>query len=145
EFGGPGAKDAKGRSVLKPLVRVETKVKPVRLAAVLLAVVFVFSVAFMLCGREKKKSLFTLAIGAAFIAPPIVLSGYAFLRNQELEPYRGAALAVRVLICAAVYAGLWAAIWALKHYLVGDAASPEIVQKVFMIAPPIVIGALTSL
>lgn len=49
-----------------------------------------------------------LLAGAFAAAVPSVWLGYAAVRNRELEPYRGRPLLVRVLICSAVYAGLWA-------------------------------------
>lgn len=48
-----------------------------------------------------------LALGAAALALPCVLVGYAIARERELEPYRGRPLFLRALICAAVYALLW--------------------------------------
>jgi hypothetical protein len=50
-----------------------------------------------------------LLLAGGFVAAlPAVLLGYAAVRNRELEPYQGRPLAVRVLTCALVYAGLWA-------------------------------------
>lgn len=143
EYG--GAKDAKGRAVLKPIARVETKIQPVAVAGVVMAIVLAFIVAFVLRSSDLKSSPAVLGFGAVMLAPALVLGGYTFLRNQELEPYRGAALGVRVGICAAVYAALWAGMWALRHFLVGDSGPPEIMQYVILLAPPCAIGALTAL
>lgn len=142
-----GAKDAKGRSVLKPIARVETKVQPAMVAGVIGAIVLAFVVAFVLRSSVDWKSTtatIILGLGAVVLAPPLVLGGYSFLRNQELEPYRGTAVIVRVAICSAVYAALWGAIWALKHFLIGD-SSPEIWQYFIVFAPPLGIGALAAL
>ena len=49
EYG--GAKDAKGRAVLKPLERVEAKVQPVMVVGVAMAVVLAFVVA--LCAAHR--------------------------------------------------------------------------------------------
>ncbi len=73
------------------------------------------------------------------------MGGYSFLRNQELEPYRGGELLVRVAICSAVYAGLWAAIWGMKHFLAGSDGTLETFQMLIMAIPPVVIGSLTAL
>jgi hypothetical protein len=139
-----GAKDAKGRSVLKPIARVEAKVQPAMVAGVIGAIVLCFIVAFVLRGVKEKDSFAILGLGAVILAPPLVYGGYSFLRNQELEPYRGMAVIVRVAICSAVYAALWGAIWALKHFLIGD-ASPEIWQYFIVFGPPLGIGALAAL
>jgi len=145
EYG--GAKDAQGRAVLKPIERAETKVQPAMVVGVIGAIAFAFIVAFFLRSSVDWKSsagTIVLGLGAVVLAPPLVLGGYSFLRNQELEPYRGTAVIVRVAICSAVYAGLWGAIWALKHFLIGD-ASPEIWQYLIVFAPPLGIGALAAL
>jgi hypothetical protein len=41
------------------------------------------------------------------LAFPCAAIGYRIARDRELEPYRGRALAIRVTICALVYAALW--------------------------------------
>ena len=139
-----GAKDSKGRSVLKPIERVETKVQPAMVAGVIGAIVLAFVIAFVLRGVKERDSFLVLGLGAVILAPPLVFGGYSFLRNQELEPYRGTAVIVRVAICSVVYAALWGAIWALKHFLSPD-SSPEIWQYFIIFAPPVGIGALAAL
>ncbi len=142
EYG--GVKDAKGRAVLKPLERVEAKVQPVIVVAVAMAVVLAFVVAFVLRGSDLKSSVVILGVGALILAPPLCVAAYTFLRNQELEPYRGMALGARVAICSIVYAALWGAVWAIKHFMLKD-ASPEIWQYFLLLAPPMAVGALTAL
>jgi hypothetical protein len=48
-----------------------------------------------------------LATASIVLAFPCVAIGYRLARDRELEPYRGRALAIRVTICALVYALLW--------------------------------------
>jgi len=48
-----------------------------------------------------------LAVGAVLLAWPCVAIGYRLMRDRELEPWRGRAFAMRSVICAFVYAGLW--------------------------------------
>lgn len=48
-------------------------------------------------------------LGLLLIGWPIVLAGYAVLRDDELEPYRGGDLRRRMWICLAVYIGVWGA------------------------------------
>ena len=58
-----------------------------------------------------------LALGAILLAPAIAFAGYTFLRNDELEPYRGQALYLRLAICAVSYAAMWGVYWAIFAYL----------------------------
>jgi hypothetical protein len=48
-----------------------------------------------------------LATAAVVLAFPCAAIGYRIARDRELEPYHGRGLAVRVTICAVVYASLW--------------------------------------
>ena len=63
------------------------------------------------------------------------------LRDEEREPYRGAALALRVVICAAVYALLWGVYAYMTWSLLGD-RSPEIWLLVFAIPALVGVGAI---
>ena len=47
--------------------------------------------------------------GAALLALPCARLGYAAIRDRELQPYQGRSLALRTLICAAVYVAMWVA------------------------------------
>jgi hypothetical protein len=108
-----------------------------------MAVVLAFVVAFVLRTSDLKSSTVLLGLGSAIVAPPLALAAYTFLRNQELEPYRGVALAVRIAICSLVYAALWGAVWAMKHFVFKE-ASLEIWHYFLLLAPPIAVGALTA-
>jgi hypothetical protein len=76
-----------------------------------------------------------VALGALALAPPLVLGGYTFLRNSELEPYRGKELALRVAICALVYAFLWGVYAWLRHFL-----GPFETMHLVYVAPPIILA-----
>ncbi len=105
-----GPKGVSGRAVLQPIFREEMKLSPVVAAGIGAGVLVVFILALVLrFGVEDKANFSTviLAAGAIVLAPPLVFGGYSFLRNDELEPYRGQSLWIRVGICALVYAGLW--------------------------------------
>ena len=56
----------------------------------------------------------------------MVWAGYSFLRDSELEPYRGNELLFRVAGCAAAYAALWGAYAYVQWQLF--APDPEIWQ-----------------
>jgi hypothetical protein len=58
-----------------------------------------------------------LALGAILLGPATALAGYTFLRNDELEPYRGRALWLRLALFAVAYPAMWAVYWAVFAYL----------------------------
>jgi len=116
-----GAKDTKGRLVLKPIEREETRLSANAGVAIGAVCVVTLGLAWMLGHAAARAtdpntgavlslpdvSWVLLGIGAVLLAPPLVLAGYSFLRDAELEPYRGKALWIRAMLCAAVYAVLW--------------------------------------
>ena len=56
------------------------------------------------------KDVFVLrAIALVAISVPITAAGYAFLRDDELEPHRGLWLWVRAGICGVCFSLLWLA------------------------------------
>ncbi|MFO0915628.1 MAG: hypothetical protein U0795_21875 [Pirellulales bacterium] len=139
-----GPKTASGKAVLKPIERVETEVTATGVTAVLGSIVAVVSVAAVV-GRflfDRQPPVAFLALGAIALAPPLVFSGYTFLREQELEPYRGRALWVRVLICSVVYAAMWAGYWYVSQ--LWGAKGPELFHLVFILPILIGIGSLAS-
>jgi hypothetical protein len=144
-FAGPGgvaAKDASGRSVLKPLAREKTRFQPVILVAAAAGTLVAIIVAFLLRGQDP--SIWILGAGALLLAPPIVLAGYTALRDAESEPYRGRALWLRAGVVALVYAGLWG-IAALFSTLVFADATPELWQLIPPTAIMIVAGTIAAM
>jgi hypothetical protein len=111
-----GGKDAKGRAVLKPIARVETKFNGVVAAAIGGAVVVTFALAFLLRITFDRVPLPILAVGLIIVSPPLAVAGYTFLRDDELEPYRGRALLLRAGLCGLAYAALWGAFYPLPAY-----------------------------
>jgi hypothetical protein len=141
-----GPKDASGRGVLKPLERETVRLSPAVLVGIAggIAVTLITALVLRSVYRESAVPTWLLGAGAVLLAPPAVLAGYFFLRNDELEPYRGVALAVRVVICGLAYAALWAAYGAVKSVLLGGAA-PETYQLVFLGPVLLAIGAFAAL
>jgi hypothetical protein len=105
-----GAKDAKGRSVLKPIKRKETKFKLNAALIVGGAVLLTVAIAFVL-GRSKDQLedvlTYVLAGGAVLLGPPLAYAGYFFLRDDEKGAYEGKELLVRCLAAGAVFAATW--------------------------------------
>jgi hypothetical protein len=100
-----------GRPALAPIKRSDKPLEPVALAATGAAVVAALLVAWVLgwAFAPAGPPAWLLAVGGLVVAVPCAALGYVGVRDPELEPYRGRSLALRSLICAAVYAGLWCA------------------------------------
>lgn len=142
------AKDAAGRPVLKPISRTDMKVSPVVLTGIIGGVFVTFLAALIIgWGRDVKENPVPtpiLAFGALALAAPLALGGYQFLRDDELEPFRGMSLYVRVGICAVVYAVLWGA-WSLLRYLwFGPNADLELLQYCIVLPPLVAAGGLAA-
>ena len=115
-----GAKDATGQYVLKPVSRTDSKFNPLILVAVVVVVIAVFAVALMMGGDGSGPRKDILAIGALLVAFPLGWAGYFFLRDDELEAYKGKELAVRTAICSLAYAALWGLYAWLYPMILGD-------------------------
>lgn len=126
----PG-KTTTGASSIKPLTRADVRLTPRMAAATIAAVVGLFAAAWLGGGfvrgpaplspteagdaervAERRMQLvmpYTLRIvGLVLVGWPIVLAGYAVLRDDELDAYRGRALLKRTASCLAVYMLVWA-------------------------------------
>jgi hypothetical protein len=135
-----GPKDAKGRAVSKPILREETKFSPKIAAAIAGGVVLVLVLAIILRGSANP---IILAFGALLLAPPLVLGGYSFLRNDELEPYLGKELLVRALSCGAAYAFLWGVYWWVPWAL-GLENGFQITQLLYILPPLVMAGGFAA-
>jgi len=132
-----GPKDSKGQSVLAPIFRSEPKVStPVIIGIV--ASVFVILLVGLILRIATKGNVppGLLIVGAIALAPPLAFAGYTFLRDEELEPYRGISLIMRLIPCSIVYPLLWGVYWLIFAYL---DVRPELMQMIFVL--PAVVGA----
>jgi hypothetical protein len=106
-----GGRGVTGKLALKPIAREETKITPLMIACIAGAVVLIFIATFLgnSAGlfKEGIKGTIFCTIGLLLISPPSAFAAYSFLRNDELEPYRGTSLYVRSLICGLAYVILW--------------------------------------
>lgn len=135
-----GPKDSKGRAVLKPIARKEAKFSPVLAAVAGISSLLVLVAAWMLRGQA---SPLLLGIGALVLAPPLAWSGYAFLRDDEYEPFRGRELWVRVGACSLVYALLWGLIPLIAGYGL-RLDELELIHMAFLAPLLIGLGAFTA-
>lgn len=139
-------KDSSGKSILNPIRRSETQLSLPVILAICLAVFSLFAIALGLGLSGEQPHVAVLAAGAVLLAPPLVFVGYWFLRDDELEGFRGQQLVVRCGICAAVFAALWAFYGFVPGYLSGYASMGEItgLDLVIFIPLMLVIGTVVG-
>ena len=135
-------KDSKGRSVSRPILREETRFSPKVAIGVGVTVLVVLVLALILRrGPDSEPIPFMIPfLGAILFAPPMVWGGYTFLRNDELEPYTGQDLWIRVAACGASYAFLWGAYWFMSSQI----GPFNITQLVYILPPVVFAGAFAA-
>jgi hypothetical protein len=84
-----------------------------------------------------------LVLGALVLAPPVVWAGYGFLRDDEIEPFRGLELWIRLGICSLVYALLWGLVPLIAAYGL-RLDELELVHMAFLVPVLIGLGAFTA-
>jgi hypothetical protein len=143
-----GPKDSKGQLVLKPLARRETRLSAVQIVGILGGVIVVLLVAlFLRIMYGKSPATFPLPIlaaGSVLLAPLLSFAGYTFLRDSELEPYRGIELLLRLIPCTIVYPGLWGLFWFVFTYLGYQNSQLELLHYGLTIPLAVLIGAFTA-
>lgn len=98
-----------GRVPTAPIVSTERPVSAIQFVVVGVGVVtcLIGAVLARVAWQPGQAPPWALATAAILLAFPCAAIGYRIARNRELEPYRGRSLAVRVTVCALVYALLW--------------------------------------
>jgi hypothetical protein len=136
-----GGRTVTGQLALKPIARKQTIFKPVMAAAVAGAVVGV--VAITLVGRSLGVfgHYWAETLGLLLLSPVLAVTAYTFLRDDELEPYRGIALYIRAGACALIYTVLWG-----LFIFVKTRAEPgdEIWQWFLIVTPFFALGGMTG-
>jgi predicted Zn finger-like uncharacterized protein len=112
-----GPTDSKGQAVLKPIARTEVRLKTPQIAAIIGSIVVVFIAATVLKWQPANMQQIGTILGSILLGPPLAFAGYTFLRDDELEPYRGTEVLLRSLACGLVYAAIWGAYWFVFVYL----------------------------
>lgn len=111
-----GGRDSKGRPVSKPIARQETKLTGALIGGIVGGSLFVLVLAFLVRFLPETAQLPAVIVGLCVVSPALAVAGYTFLRDDELEPYRGRALIIRATLCGLGYAALWGAFWPLPAY-----------------------------
>jgi hypothetical protein len=136
----PPGKTRTGAAAPKPVARTEARFQPITAVAIG-AGALVVSVVTLAARGVLQEYWLLRAVGLLLVSPPLVLGGYAFLRDDEREPYRGRELYVRAGILATVFAALWAGFGRVEStFLTG-----EMWQWLFVAPPLFVVGALAAL
>ena len=144
EFSG-GGKSVTGKLLLKPIARQQTRIKPVMAAviggAVVAAIIWALVVRLVAADAAALRYLLS-GLGLLLVSPPLAVAAYTFLRDDELEPYRGRQLYIRAVVCAMVYMILWAVFVYVK---VGPMENKIELPMWFLIAPPLlIVGAMAG-
>jgi hypothetical protein len=144
-----GAKDAKGRNVLKPIKRKETKFSTNTAMLVLGLVLVAVAIAWLFGSQFATTGVpwWFLAGGAAVLGPPLAYAGYSFLRDDEAGFYQGSAVLVRSLSCGLVYALLWGVYMYVGWNVYGDEAFKtglEMIQIAILLAITLGLGTFAA-
>ena len=112
-----GPKDSKGVAVLKPIRRTEFRVGVKTWAATIVGALSVVGIAIAVRYSNSPPPVWLLVLGAIALAPPIVMLGYTFFRDDELAGYSGKEYLVRTAICSVVFAFTWLLYYWIAPYL----------------------------
>jgi hypothetical protein len=139
-----GPKNAQGVAVLQPIFREEVRLSVPLIAGIVASVVIVLVMALVLRFTAQKPGqidqVMTI-LGSIVLAPPLVFAGYTFLRDDELEPYRGLSLALRLIPCSVVYPLLWGIYWFVFAYL---EIQPQLLHMIVVVPAMIALGAVAA-
>jgi hypothetical protein len=141
-----GAVGAGGRHVLKTFKRTDTKFQPLLFTTVVAFVLVALLLALVLRASGPPET-WLKALAAIVLGPPLAWAGYTFLRDPELDAYRGTPLIIRSLICGLVYALLWLIFVFLGNQFFGPDAMQqglEIWQMVVLVIPVLAAGTLAA-
>ena len=140
QFAG-GGRSKTGKLITKPIVRTNAKFQPVTTALIIAAVLVTLVVTWTMGGLLRDNAAAS-AIGLLLISPPLVFAAYEVLRDDELEPYRGAPLYIRLTVCGTTYVILWGifAILVSRGLITG-----ELWNWMLVLPPLIVAGGLVAM
>jgi hypothetical protein len=141
-----GAVDASGRNVLKTYKRKETKFQPLLFTAVIGAVLVSLLIALVIRSSGPPE-LWLKALAASLLGPPLAWAGYTFLRDPELEAYKGTGLLIRSLVCGLVYALLWGVFSFLGERFFGPDEMKkglQVFQMIVLVVPVFAAGTLAA-
>jgi len=130
-----GGRSKEGKLITKPIARENAKLQPVTLTIAAAAALVVLIVAWV--GGELFHNTVAAGVALLLVGTPLSVGGYIFVRDVDLEPYRGIQLCVRAAVCAAVYAALWGA----YAYVAQTMLSGELWEWMFVVPGFLALGA----
>ncbi len=133
-------KTPRGTLVLKPIAYKTTQFSPRVAGVVAGSAVAVFVVAYF-AGAWISSSLGLQVLALLLVSPPLVLGGYSFLQDDELEPYRGRSLYLRVGIVTFVYVALW---FVFGRFIEGKLPAGELWFWLIAVAPLLLVGGIAG-
>ncbi len=133
-----GGRSREGKLITKPLAHQDANFQAVPITAAIAASLMVLLVAWAGGRGHLFANPIVAAVALLLVGPPLVVAGYAFLRDDELEPYRGLPLWLRAVICAAVYAVLWG----VYSYTARSMLSGELWEWAFVAPAFLAVGAV---
>ena len=146
EFGG-GGKSVTGKLLLKPIARRQTRVKPIMVVLIGGAVIAAIAGALAIRSMAPQGFKLLLLAGAELllVSPLLAMAAYTFLRDDELEPYRGMQFYIRAIVCALVYIILWGGFIFVKGKAADPATGKLDLPYWLLIAPPfVIVGAMAG-
>jgi hypothetical protein len=111
-----GTKTATGQPIFTPIKRTETKLGVPQIAIIVGSVLVVLIAAIILRSQPASVKQMMSIIGSVLLGPPLAFAAYTFLRDDELEPYRGTEVLLRSLACGLAFAAIWGAYWLIFAY-----------------------------
>jgi hypothetical protein len=142
EFSG-GGRGVTGKLALKPIARQETRIKPAMAAVIGGATIAAIAWALLMrvAATEPGPLRYLMSgVGLIMVSPLLVVAAYTFLRDDELEGYRGKELYVRAAVCGLVYMILWA-VFAYVKVTMGTIDLP----MWLLVAPPfLIVGGMAG-
>ncbi|MBB76796.1 MAG: hypothetical protein CMJ75_20005 [Planctomycetaceae bacterium] len=137
-----GPKGATGKAILKPITRKEIRFSPLVAGGIGLSILLVVGAAIAIRMSGSTLSSPLLLLGALILAPALSLAGYVVLRDNELEPFRGKELMIRMLPGTVVFPLLWILYFVVPGYLGLDQTGIE--YTAIMIPITLAIGGFAS-
>jgi hypothetical protein len=141
-----GPKDVRGKSIFKPIRREEAKIRWPMVATTTAVALLLVVVALALRITQTSPPLGLVALAVPLLAIPIVLGGYWFLRDDELQGYTGQELWIRSGICGLAFSLGWVLYAWIPAYLSDYASVVEMttLEMLLMIAVMIAIGTIAA-